>query len=65
MSKKIFDNNLVAICKNKVTLTLNKPSSVAMCILELSIVVICKFYYDYIENKYGNNSRLLLQENEV
>ena len=26
MSKKIFDNDLVAIRKNEVTLTLNKPA---------------------------------------
>ena len=37
MSQKIFDNNLGAICKNKVTLTL-KPAYVGMCILELSEV---------------------------
>ena len=32
MSQKIFDNDLVAICKNKV----NKPAYIRMCILELS-----------------------------
>ena len=37
MSHKIFDNDLVVIRKNKVTLTLNKPAH--MCILELSINV--------------------------
>ena len=26
MAHKIFDNDLVAICKNKVTLTINKPA---------------------------------------
>ena len=36
MSHKIFDNDLVAIRKNKVTLTLNKPAYIGMCILELS-----------------------------
>ena len=44
MSQKIFDNNLVAIRKNKVTLTLNKPAYVGMCILELSKVLMCKFH---------------------
>ena len=33
MSHKIFDNDLVAIRKNKVTLTLNKPAYIGMCIL--------------------------------
>ena len=44
MSQKIFDNNLVAIRKNKVTLTLNKPAYVGMCILELSKVLMYKFH---------------------
>ena len=60
MSHKIFDNDLVAICKNKVTLTLNKAAYIGMCILELSKVLMYEFHYDYIKNKYGNNSRLLL-----
>ena len=33
-----------------------------MCILELSKVLIYEFHYDYIENKYGNNSRLLFRD---
>ena len=40
ISHKIFDNNLVAIRKNKFTLTLNKPAYIGMCILELSKVLI-------------------------
>ena len=38
MSHKIFDNDLVAIRKSKVTLTLNKPAYIGICILELSKV---------------------------
>ena len=64
MSHKIFDNDLVAIRKNKVTLTLNKPAYIGMCILELSKVLMCEFHYDYIKNKYGNNSRLLFTDTD-
>ena len=39
MSHKIFDNDLVAIHKNKVTLTLNKTAYLGMCILDLSEVL--------------------------
>ena len=39
MSHKIFNNDLIAISKNKVTLTLNKPEYIGMCILELSKVL--------------------------
>ena len=35
MSHKIFDNDLVAIRKGKITLTLNKPAYIGMCILQL------------------------------
>ena len=41
MSQKIFDNNLVAIRKNKVILTLKKTAYVGMCILELSVKSKC------------------------
>ena len=36
--QKIFDNDLVPIRKNKVTLKLNKPAFIGMCILDLSKV---------------------------
>ena len=64
MSHKIFDNDSVAIRKNKVTLTLNKPTYIGMCILELSKVLMHEFHYENIKNKYGNNSRLLFTEND-
>ena len=60
MSHKIFDNNLVVICKSKVALKLNKPAYVGMCILGLSKVLMYKFSYNYIKNKYDNKSKLLL-----
>ena len=52
MLHKIFDNGLVTTCKNKVTLMLNKPAYIGMCIWELSKVLMYKFHYDYIKNKY-------------
>ena len=32
MSQKIFDIDLIAICKRKVTLTLDKPECIGICI---------------------------------
>ena len=64
MSHKIFDNDLVAISKNKVTLTLNKPAYIGMCILKISKALMYEFHYDHIKNKYGNNSRLLFADTD-
>ena len=64
ISQKIFDNDLVATCKRKVTLTLIKPAYVGMCILDLSKELMYMFHYDYIKNKHGNNSRLLFTDND-
>ena len=55
---KICDNNLVAICKSKLALKLNKPAYIGMCIL------LYKVHYDYIKNKYDNNSKLLFTDTD-
>ena len=62
--KNIFDNDIVAISKSKVTLRLNKSASVWMCILVFQKVLMYEFHYGYIKNKYGNYSRLLLTDTD-
>ena len=64
MSHKIFDNNLVVIRKYKITLTLIRPAYIRMCILDLSKILMYQFHYDYIKNKYDNNSRLLFADTD-
>ena len=64
MSHKKFDNNLVAICKSKLALKLNKPAYIGMCVLELCKVLMYKFHYDYIKNKYDNKSKLLFTDTD-
>ena len=64
MSHKIFDKDLVTIRKNIVTLVLNKHAYIGMCILEFSKILMFEFHYDYIKNKYGNNSRLLFTDTD-
>ena len=44
MSHKMFDDDLVAIRKSKVTLTLIKQAYVEMCILDLSKVLMYEFH---------------------
>ena len=64
MSEKIFENHSIAVHINKVTLTLNKPAYVGMWILDLNKEFMYEFHYDYIKNKYGNNSRLLFTDSD-
>ena len=62
MSHKIIDNNLVVIHSNKLALIRNKPAYTGICVLELSKVLMYKFHYDYIKDKYNNKSKLLFAE---
>ena len=55
---------MLAIPKNKVTLWINKPEYVGICILELSNIIMHEFHYDYIKNKYSNETRLLFTESD-
>ena len=51
MPHKIFKNDLVAIRKNKVTLTYSKHAYIGICILELSNVLMYEFHSDYTKLK--------------
>ena len=64
MSHQIFDNDLIVIRKNKVTLMPNKPAYIGMRILELSEVLMYEFHYNYIKNRYGNNSKFLFADTD-
>ena len=50
--QKIFSKNFVAIHQVKPVLILNKPIYVGFCILDLSKLLMYKFYYGYIKNKF-------------
>ena len=50
-------NNFVSIRKRKVSLKLNKPAYIGMCVLELSKVLMYLFHYDCIKNKYSIKSK--------
>ena len=63
-TEKIFDNDLVGMHERKASLTLNKTAYIGMCILQLSKVLMYEFHYDYIKNKYDNNSKVLFTDIE-
>ena len=62
VAKKTFDIDLVVIHKIRTILALKKLPYIAMCILDLSKVLMCEFHYDYIKSKHGNKSRLLFRD---
>ena len=64
VSSKIFNENLVAVHKIKETLTLNRPAYVGCCILDLSKVLMYKFHYNYIKDKYGDKAKLLFTDTD-
>ena len=57
-SCKFFSKNLVAVNMTKERLKLDKPSYVAMCILDLSKTLMYDFHYNYIKPKYGKRAIL-------
>ena len=55
---KIFHENLVAVERAKVELTLNQPIYVGFAILDLSKILMYDFHYSYIKGKYPGSALL-------
>ena len=62
ISQKIFDKNFLAVHQIKPVLTLNKPIYLRFSILELSKLLMYKFHYDYVCNKY--DAKLLFADTD-
>jgi len=63
-SRKIFDENLIAIHMKRTKLLYNKPIHLGMCILEISKTLMYDFHYDYIKIKYGDKGKLLFTDTD-
>ena len=61
-SQKIFRKNFVAIHQIKSVLTLDKPSYVGFSVLELSKLLMYKFHYEYVKNKF--DAKLLFTDTD-
>ena len=64
VSSKICNENLVAIHKIKLTLTLYRPAYVGMCILDLSKTLMYDFHSNYIKQKYDKKAKLLFTDTD-
>src|SRR5664279_884144 len=58
VTRKIFHEDLVAIHRTKVSLTLNRPIYAGMAILDLSKTLMYDFYYNHLKTKYGDKVSL-------
>jgi len=61
---KIINADLVMVRAGRHKVTLNKPIAVGFAILELSKLIMYKFYYEYLKPKYGDRCRLLFTDTD-
>ena len=64
LAKYLTKTYLVMVRKRKLPLKLNKITYIAMCILELSKVLMYEFHYGYMGNKYNNKLKLLFTDTD-
>ena len=50
---------VMAVHMRQTNIMLNKPSCIGFCVLEISKLIMYKFHYEWIVNKYGNYAQLL------
>ena len=55
---KLFIEHLLAIEKKKTEIPMNKPVYLGLSILELSKILMCEFWYDYVKPKFGEKAKL-------
>ena len=55
---KRFSENLLAIEMKKTKVKMNKPAYLGMSVLNISKMLMYKFWYDYIKPKYEDRAKL-------
>jgi len=62
---EIINEDLITVRWAKQTITLNKPISVGCTILEISKLIMYRFFYDYLKPKYGDKCKLLFTDTDA
>ena len=57
-SHKNFSDHLMAIEMKKIRVKMTKPLHLGMSILDISKILVCEFWYDYINPKYRDRAKL-------
>ena len=55
---KYFSENLIAIEMRKTKIHMRKPVYIGQAVLDISKILMCDFWYDYIKPKYEDNAKL-------
>ena len=63
-STKWFSENLLAIEMKKIKVKMNNPIYLGISILEISKILMYKFWYDYMKPKYGDNVKLCYMDTD-
>ena len=53
-----ISEDLSIIERNKPKVKMNKPIYLGLSILDISKILMCEFWYDYMKPKYGNDVKL-------
>ena len=61
---KFFTEHLLAIKMKKTEILMNKPVYLGLSILELSKIVMCEFWYDYVKPKYDEKAKLCFMDTD-
>ena len=61
---KHFTENLLGIEMKKTRVTMNKPLYLGMTILDISKILMYKFWCDYIKPKYGDRAKLCYTDSD-
>ena len=63
-STKWFSENLLAIEMKKIKVKMNNPIYLGISILEISKILMYKFWYDCMKPKYGDNVKLCYMDTD-